>query len=166
MSARVIPAFVQYDHRNEGWVKELVESVEVAINSPGLKFDLWYDRRAKAGSLWDAEIAERIARSRLILHMLTPEFFNKPTRVEEEYIWTHEMPAIEQRDGNVMRIPVAIDRFGTTGGRARGFEQLQYWVFRPDGVGELFYSECEDRQKRRFALGLADYILDEFEETE
>jgi serine/threonine protein kinase len=81
--------FISYKHKDAEWMKKFSAQLSV-IRQTG-RLDIWSDKRIKPGQNWRQEIDAAIARARVALLLVTPDFF------ESEFIQNEELPKILKR---------------------------------------------------------------------
>jgi hypothetical protein len=101
--------FVSYSHSDRDWLQRL--KTHLAPYVRGENLDLWDDTRIIPGSDWAEEIEEAIAKARVAVLLVSPEF------LASEYITQVELPAILRLAGTdltVIWIPVRPSAFHAT----------------------------------------------------
>src|SRR6478752_4375200 len=70
--ARSTNVFVSYSREDADWVRRFEVMLQPLVNGQGL--DLWWDDRIAAGDRWRPELETAIARTRLALLLVSPDF--------------------------------------------------------------------------------------------
>ena len=110
--------FYCYSHADSGLRKKLDAHLSF-LKRDGLIAE-WYDGKIVAGEAWDEEIKAKLAKSQIILLLVSAEFN------ASKYVWDAEMPrAIRRhREGRARVIPVIV-RPVEEGWRQTVFSQFQ-----------------------------------------
>jgi TIR domain len=101
--------FVSYSHCDRDWLQRL--QIHLAPYVRGENLELWDDTKITPGSDWAAEIDGAIAKVRVAVLLVSPEF------LASEYVAQMELPAILRRAGTdltVLWIPVRASAFEVT----------------------------------------------------
>lgn len=101
--------FVSYSHSDRDWLERL--RTHLAPYSRGEAFDLWDDTRIPAGSDWAVKIDQALARARVAVMLVTPDF------LASDFVARVELPAILRRAGNdltIIWIPIRPSAFEAT----------------------------------------------------
>lgn len=159
-SLKVFAGFVQYARLNEELVVDLLKRLAPRINGDVVGVDWWRDRQATIGDLYSPEIIDRITSADVVLQCLSPDFFAKGDPTINGYIWDHEMPVVDLRGSGVVRAPVGLVEFGSSHGRARRLEWRTYHLLGDGRGGSHFYADLDANGRNKFALTLADRILE------
>jgi hypothetical protein len=101
--------FVSYSHADRDWLKRL--QTHLAPYVSGESLFLWDDTKITAGSDWAGEIDQAIAKARVVVLLVSPEF------LASKYVTQVELPAILLRAGSDLKvfwIPVRHSAFFAT----------------------------------------------------
>ena len=76
--ARPVRVFVSYSHQDKKYLEKdsLLGYISGSLEAEGFKF--WYDKRIKAGGLWDEKIRKEIKRADIALLLVSQAFLNSP----------------------------------------------------------------------------------------
>jgi hypothetical protein len=92
--------FISYSHDDHDFFDRLLVHLKPVAHL--YRFELWYDRRIRAGNYWSDRIEAEIAKSEIFVSVATNGFFGS------DYIIKHELPAMlaRHRDANALFVPV------------------------------------------------------------
>ncbi len=82
MSERKPSVFISYSHKDEEWKDRLVQHLCVLGDESG--FDVWDDRRIRAGKDWKAEIERAILSADVAVLLVSVDFLTSPFIKGEE----------------------------------------------------------------------------------
>lgn len=154
-----IDTHLVYARHDQDMVDDLIHRLSSRLIHKDVAFRVWKDRYTDLGDDWDDAIKASIERAEMALLMLSPMFLNRNFDPRfAQYIHDVEMLEIERRGEQIARIPIALVRFDSDDGAARGYERFQTFFLRHKG-GDLTYEECEtDLLRNSFALELSKRI--------
>jgi hypothetical protein len=101
--------FVSYSHRDREWLNRLQVFLTPYMRGEALR--LWDDTHIKPGADWQAEIAKKIARARVAVLLVTPDF------LASDYVFEVELPLIQratQTGLTILWVAVSYSAFQTT----------------------------------------------------
>jgi len=81
--------FISYSHQDAEWMDKIRSHLTVIQQTDRL--DIWSDERIEAGQYWQQEIDAAIAKARVAVLLLTPDFFSS------KFIQNDELPKILKR---------------------------------------------------------------------
>jgi hypothetical protein len=99
----VVKAFISYAHADhaaydQAWAH--LKALERAYD-----IEIWADKRIKPGDYWREEIAKAIDAALIHILLVSPAFF------ESNYIWDHELPAINAKcKSGALVLPIILKR--------------------------------------------------------
>lgn len=102
MSNKYVHIFISYSHKDESFKDELNAHISPLCREGDVR--VWYDRRIKAGDVWESEIATRLEQADIVLLLISPDFF------ASDYCYTKELGrALEKhRSGAAIVLPVIV----------------------------------------------------------
>jgi hypothetical protein len=100
--------FVSYSHADSDWLKRLRTHMTPYLR--GEKLELWDDNRISAGADWAADIERELARARVAVLLVTPDF------LASDFVAQVELPALLKRrnDLTVLWIPIRASAYDVT----------------------------------------------------
>jgi internalin A len=102
--------FISYSHRDQTWLESLQTHLRPLVRAG--KLDLWDDARIGAGQQWRAEIDQALARARVAVLLVSPDF------LASDFVADVELPAIlraaQRGTLQVIWIPIRASLFGET----------------------------------------------------
>jgi TIR domain len=98
-----VKAFISYAHNDHAAYEKMrvyLKPIERAY-----KVEIWADKRIKTGDYWTDKIEQAIKDACIHILMVSPEF------IDSDYIFNHELPAINARYQNgALVLPVIVKR--------------------------------------------------------
>jgi tetratricopeptide (TPR) repeat protein len=138
-------AFVSYSHKDAAWLDLLKK--ELAPDIRNGRIDYFDDREIEPGEHWDARIAGAIARARVAVLLVSPNF------LASRYIMERELPPLfEAAAGNQLTIlwtPIAGTFFGPVAAyQAHGSPTTPLETLDVAARGQILRDLCHDIERR------------------
>lgn len=103
--------FISYSHKDKKWLERLETHLKPRIRNG--KVDVWNDKRIKAGDEWRKEIDEAMARAKVAVLLVSPDF------LASDFIAKNELPPLleaAQRGGvKILWVPLKTAAFQEAG---------------------------------------------------
>lgn len=103
---RVIPArsdiFISYSHKDKEWLEQV--HLHLKPLEDNHKVVVWQDRKLRGGALWEQEIKQALARTRIAILLVSPNFLGS------DFIRTNELPPLlkSAKRGGTLILPVLL----------------------------------------------------------
>ena len=154
-----IRLFVSYAHADDQYADPFLKSLMGMLKpSRAYEFELWRDTGILPGEDWLKEIEEALAKCRLGILLVSPEFLGS------EFITEKELPEFIDCKAKPV-VPVMLRKVNLKRHDLKGLSDSQIYRFKAGSNNYRSYAQCGSEQRDDFIYDLHDKIEQRLEKA-